>query len=220
MRQAIVGALFFWAAPLYALPPLAPLTTTPDLSTRGLDLRIAAREGRMNDVEKLLSQGVSPNATGSYGETALQYAARYNRFAVIARLMTEGADPNLADRDGNTPLIKAAMGCSVRSAMALAKTDAGINTDAADQRTPLIWAVEGGCESIVKLLLRRKDLNLDHRDSQGRSALDYALMHSLIEVGGVYTRILRALKERGAQAFEWQEPLPPLPLPTASVARP
>jgi ankyrin repeat protein len=187
--------------------------------SRGLDLRIAAREGRMNDLERLLNLGVSPNATGTYGETALQYAARYNRVAVIRKLLAEGADPNLSDRDGNTPLIEASMGCGVRSAAALVKYGALVNTDASDQRTALIWAVEGGCEPIVKLLLKQKGLNLDHRDSMGRSALDYALKEAQTEVGGPYSRIARALKERGAQSFEWLEPIaPPSPAPQAVIA--
>jgi ankyrin repeat protein len=188
---------------------------------RGLDLRVAAREGRVKDVERFLGQGVSPNATGPFGETALLYAARYNRFVVVQKLLEEGADPNLTDRDGYTPLMKASMGCGVRAASALVKGGASVNTDAVDQRTALIWAVEGGCESIVKLLLKQKGINLDHRDSMGRSALDYALKEAQVEVGGPYSRIARALKERGAQAYEWQEPLPPLASPSpVTIERP
>ncbi len=182
---------------------------------RGSSLRIAAREGRLVEVTELLESGVPVDALGAFGETALQQAARDNRFKVVKYLLAEGADPNADDSDGYSPLLKASMTCGVRSAVALVRAGANVNADANDQRTSLIWAVEEGCEPIVKLLLTQKNLNLDHRDSQGRSALDYALKYALLEVGGVYSRIAGALKARGAQSFEWQEPLlNPLPSPS------
>lgn len=40
--------------------------------------RIAARSGRLKDVNRLLDEGVDVNGSGAYGETALMYASRYN----------------------------------------------------------------------------------------------------------------------------------------------
>ena len=37
--------------------------------------------------------------------------------------------------------------------------------------TPLAWAARNGHEGVVKILLARDDIDLDKRDSEGRSPL-------------------------------------------------
>lgn len=71
-------------------------------------LRLAAREGRLKEMRRLIGAGADPNGTGSFGESALQYAARYNRIDAAELLLKHGADPDLRDSSWTTALMKAA----------------------------------------------------------------------------------------------------------------
>jgi ankyrin repeat protein len=63
--------------------------------------------------------------------------------------------------------------------------------------TPLIWASVKGYEDLVKVLI---DLGADinSRDCENRSALDYTRLHALSNMN-VYVRIMNILIENGAE---------------------
>ena len=49
-------------------------------------------------------------------------------------------------------------------------------------RTPLMWAAINGAKSVVQSLLKRKDLLVDMRDYDNRTAFEFALIHNNIEI--------------------------------------
>ena len=65
-------------------------------------LREAASAGRTLEVETLVKQGVSVNASSSAGRTALMLAARNGQSTTVQKLLALGANPALVDREGQT----------------------------------------------------------------------------------------------------------------------
>ncbi len=65
-------------------------------------LREAASAGRTLEVENLVKQGVSVNASSSAGSTALMLAARNGQSRTVQKLLAMGANPALVDREGLT----------------------------------------------------------------------------------------------------------------------
>lgn len=75
--------------------------------------------------------------------------------------------------------------------MLLGRQDVDPNlTDSYDDRTPLLWALEGGHEEVVKVLLERKDVDTAIPDSKNRTLLSVALSKG-------HDGIVKLLQERG-----------------------
>ena len=68
--------------------------------SRLLPLLMAAREGREEEVVRLLESGAEVNQEGEYGITALHMASLHNHPAVVRRLLERGADTGLSDAWG------------------------------------------------------------------------------------------------------------------------
>ena len=68
--------------------------------SRMLPLVMAAREGREEDVVRLLESGVEVNQQGEYNISALHMASLHNHQAVVQRLLERGADTCLTDAWG------------------------------------------------------------------------------------------------------------------------
>ncbi len=68
-------------------------------------LAIAAAEGDISQVRRLLARGASPNGYGPDGHApALVYAAGNNNIEIVKLLLEKGADPTRRDFDGKTAL--------------------------------------------------------------------------------------------------------------------
>lgn len=102
-------------------------------------------------LERLLEQGVDPNARSESGEP---FAADVRDAAVVRVLLKHGLDPNVVDRDGWPLLVKAAGWAKLDLVDAL--LDAGANPDLAGgsaKRTALVAAREAGREEVAERLL-------------------------------------------------------------------
>jgi ankyrin repeat protein len=77
-------------------------------------LHRAARNGDVEEVERLIAAKYPLNRFDSIGKTPLHYAARENHYAVVARLISAGANVNAHDERqiGNTPLSDIAGECT------------------------------------------------------------------------------------------------------------
>jgi|GEM_PF-6302030 hypothetical protein len=67
-------------------------------------LHYAAKEGKVETVNELLSWDADIDAQDSKGRTSLFFAASRNRLHVVESLLASGANRNLATADGRTPL--------------------------------------------------------------------------------------------------------------------
>ena len=84
-------------------------------------LMLAAADGDLATVRKLLDAGAQADATAADGTTALMYAARNGRTEVIAELLVAGADPLRQSRKGSTALSIAERFKHVEAARTLGK---------------------------------------------------------------------------------------------------
>lgn len=89
----------------------------------------AAQAGDVDAVQAALAAGVSVDARGDYGDTALNLAAEAGQAAVVASLLAAGAD--LENRGGadKTPLMNAAFAGQLGVVRLLLDRGARINTD-------------------------------------------------------------------------------------------
>jgi ankyrin repeat protein len=86
--------------------PIISLELNPQKSLDS-SFRIAAREGRLEDLRKILAGGAAVNSRSDQGVTALMYAAGGCATPVVEFLLANGADPNLNDSEGRSALIYA-----------------------------------------------------------------------------------------------------------------
>lgn len=123
-------------------------------------LRIAAREERLEDIEKLIKEGADLNSRSETGVTALMYAARNCSPPVIQLLLREKADVNVRDQDGRGALIYAIKESCLEGAKALLQTQ-GLRWREKDRQgmTALDYAedmavteVDGPAVEILRLL--------------------------------------------------------------------
>jgi len=73
-------------------------------------LHMAAHDGRLGELVRLLETGADPNAREVWGETPLHMAARSGNTEGCDKLLAHGADLDAANEDGMTPLVAAAQG--------------------------------------------------------------------------------------------------------------
>ncbi len=113
----------------------------------------AAEQGDLADLDRLLTQGESPNKTGSGGRTPLHEAARQGHVAALERLVERGARIDARSGDGRTPLMLAAD--KGRSEIVARLLELGANPDASNERgrTALMLVAKRGHYEVAKLLL-------------------------------------------------------------------
>src|SRR5262245_56344134 len=71
-------------------------------------LLLAAKQGDVEQITRLLDRGISIVATNSEHQTALHIASRWGRDAAVKLLLDRGAPLEAADSEGRTPLHLAA----------------------------------------------------------------------------------------------------------------
>jgi hypothetical protein len=113
----------------------------------------AARNGRIDAVERLLAQVENPNALDIDGEGPLHAAARGGHAAVVEVLIAHGADPSARALYGSTPLHVSIEQTQPGAAQALLKSGAEVNARDAFGRTPLHLAALQGNRELTALLL-------------------------------------------------------------------
>ncbi len=83
---------------------IEPKLQVVELEDFGDELRMAARDGYLSEVEKLIGIGVDVNMQNNNGRTALMMAAGNGYFEIVELLIEAGADNNLQDINGYTAL--------------------------------------------------------------------------------------------------------------------
>ncbi|HQU08949.1 MAG TPA: ankyrin repeat domain-containing protein, partial [Opitutales bacterium] len=163
------------ALALRRLEPDAILAGCPILS-------IAVHHNDLTGIQALVDAGANINAIDERGRTALHTATQENRVAIIHYLLAQPSiNLNVEDHTGLTAL-DVAEGPLAASIIAQRlgypdnyfETQAGFNVLDEDHRTALQTAILGRHTAIVTYLLRRPNINLNHADREGRTALHMA----------------------------------------------
>jgi len=116
------------------------------------ELIIAARKGRITDVETLLAKGANVNAVTAAGKSSLMGAAIYGNQRVVNLLVSEGADVNAKDKSGSTALIDAAFSGNVSIVRSLLAKGADPKVKAKNGATALSTAKARGNAAVAILL--------------------------------------------------------------------
>jgi hypothetical protein len=87
--------------------PIISLSLDPQ-EVLNSEFRIAAREGRQEDMMRFLEQKAGINSHSDEGATALMYASLNCFPGIVKNLLSHGADVNVEDMQGATALIDAA----------------------------------------------------------------------------------------------------------------
>jgi uncharacterized protein len=143
-------------------------------SPRGVTLLMsAAYLGKLETVKLLLDHGAKPNASDTYGETAVAYAVSGKHLDVIAALLDKGADINSKAELDRTPLMNAAGDGDVGVVNYLLDRGAKINATDTHGTTALMFAAGFNHTATARTLLRR-GAKPEMKDHRGRTYLTYA----------------------------------------------
>ena len=183
-------------------------------------LSFAAERGQEGVVKRLLKRGdVSPNLPDGNGRTPLWFSAKRGEEGVVKQLLARSdVDPNSPDGSGRTPLSFAVeRGHEGVLKLLLARGDVDPNLQDDNGRTPLSLVAEkhwncydtrGGADNspfsawgygcVIKLLLKRRDVNPNSPDGNGRTPLSFATNeHWNPHYSGGKKSVLELLLERG-----------------------
>ncbi|XP_060068767.1 ankyrin repeat domain-containing protein 39-like [Ylistrum balloti] len=134
----------------------------------------SALDGDVDEVEKHLSKGVSPNLTDNSGYTALHYACRHGRKSVCELLLRHGANANSMTKSGRvTPLHRAAYCGHEEIVSLLLKNKADPLIQDVDGKTALHKAVEEGKTGVMKLIVTHCPSCTTVLDCKNKKPADY-----------------------------------------------
>ena len=137
-------------------------------------LEIAAGTCSGEVIKKLIDKGQNPNDLPARRANPLEIAAEFGNADAAQVLIDHGAPINYSDRAHTPPLFHAIQGNNVEMAEWLIGKGANVNQVSEDTHwTPLMMAAGRSNGEMIKMLLS-KGASLDARDSQGKTALDYA----------------------------------------------
>jgi ankyrin repeat protein len=150
-------------------------------------LLTAAREGNLQTLQSLLSEGVDVNSTNSDGITALMIASELGHTEIVRTLVAlPTLNVNAVALSNTNALYEAAFGGHTEIVQMLLAAGIQVNVQSAGGSTPLIEACCGGHLDIVRQLLEVPGINIHFKTCLGHDALKYAR-------GRNYTEIVQVL---------------------------
>lgn len=166
------------------------------MENQNAKLLLAAERGDTAEIAKLLEAGADIDTVDSRGRTAAMIAVHTNRLDVFKLLIERGADINIRDQRSDNPLLYA--GAEGLLEFVRAAISAGADTTLTNRfgGTALIPAADRGHVEIVKELLNTSDVNIDHVNNLGWTALLEAVL--LGDGGPRHQTIVQLLIEYGA----------------------
>ncbi|WP_412679595.1 ankyrin repeat domain-containing protein [Brevibacillus choshinensis] len=156
----------------------------------------AVQQGETNTISQLLADGADINATDDTGRTSALIAVHTNQLDVFNLLIKHGANINIRDERLDNPLLYAS--AAGLPDFVKASIAAGADTTITNRfgGTALIPAADRGHVAIVEELLTHSDVNVDHINRLGWTALLEAVI--LGDGGEKHQQIVNLLIQHGA----------------------
>jgi len=160
------------------LPGVAVAQSSPEIDP----LHEAAFAGNLEEVRRLLEEGVAVDVPDLEGRTPLMWASFNGHTAVNALLLENGAAINAREVNGRTALMYASSGPFAETVELLLEKGAEVNTQGtAEGFTALMTAAAEGQVEVVRLLLAY-GANLDLEDVDGDTAESFATQNGHSQV--------------------------------------
>ena len=156
----------------------------------------AAEAGDTVTVQRLVEQGADIDARDDRGRTPVMAATHGQRVDTVRALIQLGADINIRDNRLDNPFLYA--GAEGLLEILNLTIDAGADTTLTNRfgGTALIPAAERGHVEIVQTLLTRSDVNVNHVNNLGWTALLEAIV---LSDGGIrHQQVVQLLIDHGA----------------------
>ncbi|MFC7784969.1 ankyrin repeat domain-containing protein [Rossellomorea sp. GCM10028870] len=154
------------------------------------------KEGYIEEVETLIDEGTDINQQDALGRTPVMLATYQNNTDMVRLLIDKGADIHLQDELKNNPFLYA--GAEGMNDILLLTIEAGADPALVNRYggTALIPAAEKGHGETVKLLLDKTNVDINHVNDLGWTALMEAIV--LSDGGEGHQEIIATLIEYGA----------------------
>ncbi|PGL67097.1 ankyrin repeat domain-containing protein [Bacillus sp. AFS055030] len=131
----------------------------------------AVKRGETDFVKKLIENGANINAQNSNGQTPTMIATYHNDFKTAKVLIEAGADVNIRDHMKNNPFLYAGAEGLIDILKLTIKAGADPTITNRYGGTALIPASEHGYVDVVKELLNHTDIDVNHVNNLGWTAL-------------------------------------------------
>lgn len=156
----------------------------------------ATNQGDKEAISKLLADGADIDATDDRGRTSVMIAIHTNQLELFTFLVEQGANINIRDNQQDNPLLYA--GAEGKLDFLRAAIAAGADTTITNRYggTALIPAADRGHVEIVRELLLNSDVDVNHINNLGWTALLEAVI--LGDGGKNHQEIVKLLIEHGA----------------------
>lgn len=186
----ILGSLFSCATGFSADPEVRARSEVlnalaADQETLNEHLFIAAEQGNVDAVDRLIAAGAAIYAQNSDGETPLFKAVLHEHPAVVEKLIAAHADVDVQDNGGYTPLILAARNGNVTIINQLLKADANTNLTAhyqADDDALVAAIKEGKLDAVKALIKGGAEIGEDHLFAAADQASDSGNRAILVQI--------------------------------------
>lgn len=156
----------------------------------------AALKHNLNEVKRLLSEGADINAVDSKGRTPAMIAVHEQQLDLFNLLVKHHADVNLRDQRSDNPLLYAGAEGLLDFVQAAIAAHADTKLTNRFGGTALIPAADRGHVEIVQELLEHSDVDVNHVNNLGWTALLEAVI--LGDGGDRHQRIVALLIQHGA----------------------
>ena len=189
------SAIFYRLAALSKMPNAQAISgtkKTTDNSKNPTPLMIAAQNGDLAELKRLIKEGAKIDETDEDGKTALFYAILNDEIYAAQTLITAKAKVNHAANGGATPLMTAARFKRDQIIPKLLTAGAKINEQDKFGKTALFWATESDIETVGEILKGKPNLHL--KDEKGETAL----LKTVIKGNFNAKEIVAALLKNGA----------------------
>ncbi|WP_285766332.1 ankyrin repeat domain-containing protein [Peribacillus sp. SI8-4] len=155
----------------------------------------AAEKGDTETINSLIEDGADIDLQDSKGRTAIMIAAYHNDLKTAKILIAAGADVNIQDDMKNNPFLYA--GAEGYLEILRATIDAGADPAMTNRYggTALIPASEHGYVSVIKELLNQTDIDINHVNNLGWTALLEAI---ILNDGDEQQQTVQLLLDHGA----------------------
>ncbi|MBW1810481.1 MAG: ankyrin repeat domain-containing protein [Deltaproteobacteria bacterium] len=137
-------------------------------------LFLASEKGNLDEIRKLLGDGVNVDGRDRMGRTALHLALDEGQAEAAKLLLDLGASPVAVDKLGNTPLHLAAELGSPSLTSRLIEMGADVNAQGNDGWTPLHLAASWNSKTVIQLLLDN-GAKRTIKNEKGLTPLDQAM---------------------------------------------